>query len=473
MERTFTEPTLDLLKKIKTLKNNQQLLKKFIIDNNYSYLYKKYFTTNPDIYNQAEYDSLIHKNNLREQEIVSSFINDDQMLYIKLCEFYGQIMDIEKFINQLRKIRNFENKGKLEKGDKLDDNEKSENKTEKLKTDERNTDDHNTNHHNTNDNINEHNTNHHNTNHHNTNHHNTDDNIKEHNTDDLNFDDLKIDDSFFCLLRMAFILNDIPLLRKLFLRDLNADWDKRNKFKAYKAVYFLIDKRYKESAEMFVDILPTYDSSELASYKEAQIYTLFSSIVGFERNELVSDLQEFIEVNVNQCDSNVNVDGFINTTKNSITSQNGSLQIKTTEEIASKEDLILSEMKILLKMIINCDYSPIFRQLIKTCELLVNDVFVGNMICDFIDNVKINIINQILKSYQTIGISSMASLLSISEDYLESLIFKYVLSEKVFCVIDKVNKNIIVKKRNVDYRKEILRLGERIRTFVESDAAMK
>ncbi|KAG0417432.1 26S proteasome non-ATPase regulatory subunit 6 like protein, partial [Dictyocoela roeselum] len=267
MDKLFAEPSLGLLKKLHQLKSNPLDLKSFIIDNNYVYLYKKYFSINTEIYSQAEYNAMVKRNEVEEQELVSSFNNgDDDELKNRLGDFYARKMDIEKFLNHHFRAKT---DGVIFLSEQENDIDKKEM-------------------------------------------------------------DIQLDDACFCLLRMAFIANERDLLEDILSRDLASDWDRRNKFKAYRALYLLSDRQYKEAANIFIDILPTYDSPELASFQEAQIYTLFSAIVGFDRAALAGKLNDFVftpssaSASIAPSVATSNADAFINTSSTPLRSENAS-----------------------------------------------------------------------------------------------------------------------------------------------------
>lgn len=58
------------------------------------------------------------------------------------------------------------------------------------------------------------------------------------------------------------------------------DWDRKNRMKAYEAVHKLSIRDFKSAAQLFLDVVPTFNSPELCSYEQLITYTVVSTMLG-------------------------------------------------------------------------------------------------------------------------------------------------------------------------------------------------
>lgn len=76
------------------------------------------------------------------------------------------------------------------------------------------------------------------------------------------------------------------------------DWDRRNRLKAYEGTYLMSIRDFKAAANLFLDTLSTFTSTELMEYKEFVKYAVLMSLISLKRVDIkkrVSDLYAFNE----------------------------------------------------------------------------------------------------------------------------------------------------------------------------------
>lgn len=68
------------------------------------------------------------------------------------------------------------------------------------------------------------------------------------------------------------------------------DWSSRNKLKAYEGIWSFAIRDYARAARLFVDVVPTFESYELADFGMIIRYTVLSCMIALPRCELKNKL---------------------------------------------------------------------------------------------------------------------------------------------------------------------------------------
>lgn len=97
-------------------------------------------------------------------------------------------------------------------------------------------------------------------------------------------------DVVFSQLRIGLFFSDHDLINRNVekARDLvneGGDWDRRNRLKVYEGIYLLSIRDFKKGANLLLDGLATFTSTELMDYKDFVKYTLIATAVSVERSE--------------------------------------------------------------------------------------------------------------------------------------------------------------------------------------------
>ena len=64
------------------------------------------------------------------------------------------------------------------------------------------------------------------------------------------------------------------------LMEQGGDWDRRNRLKAYEALYLMSTRDFKGAATLFLEAVPTFGSLELMSFEQLVFYTVITSMLG-------------------------------------------------------------------------------------------------------------------------------------------------------------------------------------------------
>lgn len=238
-------------------------------------------------------------------------------------------------------------------------------------------------------------------------------------------------------IRLALIFNNPAILyekinKGIVLVEKNCDWDRRNKFKVYQGLYHMLKYEYKQAADLFTSTLATFQCTELFSYEDFIKYTIFCSAISFERKSLDEKI------------------------------------LKSTDIIEMREHCNTAYK--LIQYIHGCQYFNIFKQCIEFCEENISDIFIGDKMGYFLNEIKIRSYNQLLESYSSIKLKSMAETFCISEDYLEKDLNQFIINERLNCMIDKIDQMVLVRECERSLADKLGDLSYQILNYVEKQA---
>lgn len=240
-------------------------------------------------------------------------------------------------------------------------------------------------------------------------------------------------DIYLCKIRIGMLIKNKKLIEENFesatdVCDRGCDWDRRNKFKIYQAIYYLQKGDFKKTADFFSDSLPSFEKNEVVSYKNAVEYLIFSGMLSYERNDINKKLYTCPEV----------------------------------LEVGNPESLKL------ISNFYECDYFNFLPSLYIYIKKLEEDLYIKKFLNLFCKEMKIKIYNQLLKSYQMLNLKNMASVFGVSESYLEDDLGNFISKKRLNCKIDKVANTVVLNDEENTDMDDFVELGENlIRTISE------
>ncbi|CAO3646709.1 unnamed protein product [Mucor hiemalis] len=233
-------------------------------------------------------------------------------------------------------------------------------------------------------------------------------------------------DIVFTFVRIGFFFNDNSLVRPNIeklreLIDQGGDWDRRNRLKVYEGVYLMSIRDFKGASTLFLDTLSTFTSTEIMSYQDFVKYAVLTSLISLKRVDIkkrVLDAPEILEV---------------------------------ISDIPHLEDFMTS--------LYNCKYDQFFRSLaaIEQAHLRTSRYLLPHMRF-YIREMRIAAYAQLLESYRSLTVTSMAQAFGVSEEYIDKDLYKFIAAGRLNCVIDKVNGIIETNRpdaKNAQYQSVI------------------
>lgn len=183
------------------------------------------------------------------------------------------------------------------------------------------------------------------------------------------------------------------------------DWERRNRFKTYQGIYHLATRNFSEAATLLIDSLATFTSTELCTYDEVAQYAVIAGILTLDRVDLKLKIVDSPEI----------------------------LSIYSS----AKE---LEPLISLTNSLYTCQYGYFLQYLLETNDLLMTkNKYLKAHASYFMREMRCKAYAQLLESYKSLSLQSMASNFGVSEAFLDEDLCKFIPNGKLNCTIDKVN----------------------------------
>eukprot|EP01101_Sappina_pedata_P006988 TRINITY_DN3599_c0_g1_i1.p1 TRINITY_DN3599_c0_g1~~TRINITY_DN3599_c0_g1_i1.p1 ORF type:complete len:420 (+),score=203.72 TRINITY_DN3599_c0_g1_i1:50-1261(+) len=212
-------------------------------------------------------------------------------------------------------------------------------------------------------------------------------------------------DIVFTLIRIGLFWDDNNLVKTNIekartLIDQGGDWDRRNRLKAYEALYLASKREFGQSGKLFVDTLATFTSYELFDYKTFIFYSVLMNIITLDRVDLKKKIIDASEV------------------------------LSVILEIPHLSDFLNS--------FYSCNYSLFFTTLAEVDEMMIKNKYLAAHSRYFSREMRIRAYAQLLESYRSVQLQSMAEQFGVTVDFLDKELSRFISVGRLNCKIDKV-----------------------------------
>jgi 26S proteasome regulatory subunit N7 len=212
-------------------------------------------------------------------------------------------------------------------------------------------------------------------------------------------------DIVFTLIRLGLFWGDHNIINSNLEKARNmietgSDWDRRNRLKVYEGLYLITIRNFKRAANLLLETISTFTAIELTDYQTFIFYTLLSAIISLDRvslKEKVINAPEILQV----------VDNF-------------------------------PYLRDLMNSIYFCDYAKAFVSLAELTEVFKRNRFLAPHCGYYCKELRILIYSQMLESYKSVQLESMANTFGVSVDFLDRELSRFIASGRLHCKIDKV-----------------------------------
>ncbi|GMG19004.1 unnamed protein product [Ambrosiozyma monospora] len=217
-------------------------------------------------------------------------------------------------------------------------------------------------------------------------------------------------DLLLTIARVGFFYDDKQFTKKYLdeannLIEKGGDWERRNRYKTYLGIYSMSTRKFEEASKLFIDSLSTFTSTEISTYEQVAEYSLICGVIALGRQDLKKKLIESPEI----------------LAINSNTDQ-------------------LQPIYQLIKSLYYTEYNKFFPNLIKTSnEILKKDKYLQPHVNYYIREVRCRAYSQLLESYKSLSLKSMATSFGVSVEFLDADLCKFIPNKKLNCIIDRVN----------------------------------
>ncbi|CAK9294406.1 unnamed protein product [Gordionus sp. m RMFG-2023] len=184
------------------------------------------------------------------------------------------------------------------------------------------------------------------------------------------------------------------------LIDEGGDWDRRNRLKAYQAVYSMCIRDFKTASELFLDTVSTFTSYELMEYKTFITYAVLCSVIALPRTQIRAKVIKGAEI---------------------------------TEVLYG-----IPLMKEYLNSLYDCHYSLFFKKLAEVESKIKLDRYLSPHYRYYLREMRILAYSQLLQSYKSLSLVNMAQTFGVSVPFIDKELSRFIADGRLHCKIDKV-----------------------------------
>lgn len=179
------------------------------------------------------------------------------------------------------------------------------------------------------------------------------------------------------------------------------DWSARNKLKAYEGIWSLAIRDFNRAANLFVDVVPTFESYELASFGTIIRYTVYACMIALPRSELKSKLLH-----------------------------HGVMAQALNSEYKDLKEYFLSFYE--------GRYSDFFICLAKVENDMKRNPLLYPHYRHYNQSMRLRAYKQILQAYRSLSLDYMARSFGVTVEFIEAEVARFAAAGRLPCKIDKV-----------------------------------
>lgn len=227
-------------------------------------------------------------------------------------------------------------------------------------------------------------------------------------------------DNILTVIRIGFFFDDKAIVKKEIDRaktelSKGGDWERRNKLKVYEGLHLMTTRNWKEAANLFLNVMPTFTALELVDFNDFIFYTVILSMVALDRQTIREKLVNSPEV-----------------------------------LSAIKETPHLQEF---MESYFYCRYRPMNEHFVPIIDAVRADRYLQRHCRYFMRTMRLNAYRQFLASYRSVTLDAMASEFGVSSAFLDTELASFISSGKLTCKIDKVGG--VVNSTESDSRSQV------------------
>lgn len=217
-------------------------------------------------------------------------------------------------------------------------------------------------------------------------------------------------DILLALARVDFFFSDYHKVSKHLgqvetLIEKGGDWERRNRHKTYQGVYLMATRKFAEASKLLIDSLATFTSTELCTYEQVAQYAIICGVLTLDRVDLKAQIVDLPEI----------------------------LAIYSSTQ--SLEPLIS-----LTNSLYTCQYNCFFQYLLDSNDFcLKRNKYLRVHANYFMRELRCKAYAQLLESYKSLSLKSMARNFNVSEEFLDEDLCHFIPNDKINCTVNKVN----------------------------------
>ncbi|KAF6205758.1 hypothetical protein GE061_019931 [Apolygus lucorum] len=233
-------------------------------------------------------------------------------------------------------------------------------------------------------------------------------------------------DAVFALFRIAYFHGcdikgmSVAIEKATELIEGQGDWSSRNKLKAYEGVWSFSIRDYARAARLFVDVVPTFESYELAHFGTIIKYTVLSCMIALPRCELKKKL----------------------------------MQAGVTAQALHSQ---FTDLKEYFLSLYDGRYADFFGALANVETLMKKDPLLHPHYRHYVQEMRVRAYKQILQAYRSLSLDYMAQSFGVTPEFIEAEVAKLAATGRLQCKIDSVARSVVT---SVHLSDEAMRLKD-------------
>lgn len=251
-------------------------------------------------------------------------------------------------------------------------------------------------------------------------------------------------DIMLTIIRIGMFFDDKPFVAKELdsvqhLIERGGDWERRNRYKTYNGLYLMSTRQFDKAADLLIDSLATFTSTEISTYDEIVEYAVLCGAIALDRVDLKRKVVDSPEAL-------------------SLLPNNPMLEPLTT----------------MTNSLYTCDYDSYFKALARVEEeFLRKSRYTAPHSSYYVREMRRKAYAQLLESYKTLSLKSAAEAFGVSVEFLDADLSKFIPQNKLNCVIDRVNGIIVTNRpdtKNAQYQR-LVKDGDALLTKLQKYGA--
>lgn len=212
-------------------------------------------------------------------------------------------------------------------------------------------------------------------------------------------------DLVFSQIRLNILYEDWNAVKALLARgkalsDQGGDWERKNKLKVYEAVFSSYTRDFTRAAELFLDSIATFTTSELFPYPRVIFYAVVTSMVSLDRVALKKRVIDSPEI------------------------------LSVIGQVPALSQYINS--------LYGCKYKEFFQAFVEVIDQMKSDMYLAPHIRYYMREIRVVAYSQFLESYKSVTMESMAGAFDVSVSFLDSEVADLIVAGRLNAKIDKV-----------------------------------
>lgn len=198
------------------------------------------------------------------------------------------------------------------------------------------------------------------------------------------------------------------------------DWERKNRLKVYEAYYNMAVRDFKAAADLLLDSVATFTTTELFNYEQCIFYTVMTTIVSLSRMDLKAKVVDAPEV-LTVIDALPHLGTFLNS-------------------------------------LYECKYTSFSKAFVEVAAQMERDFVLQPHCRYYVREVRALVYSQFLEPYKSVRLDAMAAAFGVSTAFIDGEVATFIIAGRLPAKIDKVAGVVVTSRpdlKNAQYHQTI------------------